>query len=138
MSRALTVSGTDRERLEDVLAALAREGVAVWFDLRGSTGVREDRYHDYIDAARLAGTDRWVGEHVGSVDAGGGFWGDDGRLYAGRRHGLHTPYRELWWSFNHEHPDLAQLLTRLFTLHGFHVCWSGDPYECVIVFLDGA
>ena len=129
---------TDRQRLEAVFAGLAGAGVAYWFDLRGATGAREDRYNDYIRAAELAGTELWVGEHIGNVDFGGGFWGDDGRLYAGRRTGEHVLYREMWWSFNHEHPQLAELLVRLFREQGIDASWSGDTHDSVIVDLQHA
>ena len=135
MSRAVTRTGTDRERMDAVFAALAAEGVALWFDLRGATGVREERYHDYIRAAQLAGTDRWVGEHVGHVDDGGAYWGDDGVLRT-RPNGV--CWKALWWSFNHQYPDLADLLVRLHREQGFHADWSGDPYDCVTVTLGGA
>jgi hypothetical protein len=136
MSRALAVTGTDRERMDRVFTALAAEGVALWFDLRGNTGVREDRYNDYIRAAEQAGTGRWVGEHVGSRDAGGARWGTDGVLY-GEPDG-DSPVREMWWSFNHNHPELAELLVRLFTEQGFDADWDGDPFRCVTVTLGGA
>jgi len=126
--------GTDRQRLTAVLEALALEGVAVWFDLRGNTGVREDRYNDYIRAAEMAGTDRWVGDHVGHVDCGGAYWGDDGML---RTHPNGAPWSRLLWSFNHEYPELADLLVRLHREQGFDADWSGDPYECVSVPLGG-
>ena len=136
MSRALTIPGTDHHRLTNVLAALAREGVAVWFDLRGNTGVREDRYHDYIRAAEIAGTDRWVGDHVGHVDNGGAYWDTTDGVLRTRPNGV--PWSRLQWSFNHEHDDLAPLLVRLHREQGFDVDWSGDPFECVTVRLDGA
>ena len=131
MTRAVAHQGTEQHRLSAVLDELAANGVAYWFDLRGATGVREDRYHDYIRAAELAGTVRWVGEHVGNTDTGGAHWGSDGVLYGGR--GTDYPVRELWWSFNHEIPELAELLVAVFTAHGFHASWSGDPAQSVIV-----
>ena len=134
---AVARTSTDRQRLQAVLDALAAHGVAYWFDLRGATGVREDRYHDYIRAAELAGTDRWVGEHVGMTDTGGTHWGADGVLYGGRS-GTDYPVRELWWSFNHDHPDLADLLVRLFREQGSDADWDGDPYQSVIVTFGGA
>jgi hypothetical protein len=138
ITRRTTQPTTDRQRFDAVFSGLVAHGVAYWFDLRGATGVREDRYHDYVRNAERCGTDRWVGEHVGNVDCGGGFWGDDGRLYGGRKDGRHVPYGELWWSFNHEVPGLAELLVGLFTEQGFDAWWSGDTYDCVIVRLDGA
>ncbi len=135
---------TDQQRFDAVFQGLVTAGVAYWFDLRGSTGVREDRYNDYIRVAELNGTDLWVGEHVGHVDNGGARWGDDGVLYiAIRPHSLPwedvtwAPSRELWWSFNHEHPALAELLVHLFRGQGIDASWSGDPWDCVIVNLDG-
>lgn len=127
------MNGTDEQRMTLVLEALARDGVAVWFDLRGSTGVISDRYDDYVAAARLAGTDRWVGDHVGDRDRGGAYW-DRGVLRT-RPNGV--AWRRLQWSFNHEHPDLAELLVRRFAEHGFDADWSGDPLDCVTVHLGG-
>jgi hypothetical protein len=49
----------DRQRMTAVLDDLTARGVAHWFDLRGATGVLEDRYDDYT----RAGVDRWAGEH---------------------------------------------------------------------------
>lgn len=132
---AIITAGTDRERLESVLAELAAEGVAYCFSMRGNTGVIEDRYNDYLRAAEIAGTDRWVGEHVGHVDSGGAYWGADGRLWARTRSGQNVLWQNLRWSFNHEHLDLPVLLVRLFTAAGFDADWSGDPFECVAVAL---
>ncbi len=134
MSRAITVAGTDEQRIKAVLEALAREGVAVWLDLRGSGGSISGRYDDYIAAAEQAGTDRWVGEHVGDRDRGGAYWDTRGSLRT-RPNG--AVWRSLYWSFNHEHPDLAELLVRLFRAQGFDADWSGDPFDCVIVPLVG-
>lgn len=127
---------TDRQRFDAVFQALASAGVAYWFDLRGATGVREDRYNDYERSAERCGTDLWVGEHVGNTDTGGAYWGDDGVLYGGRRPSKDHPVRELWWSFNHEHADLAELLVRLFREQGIDVWWSGEVWDCVIVNLE--
>jgi hypothetical protein len=135
MSRALSITGTDQERMNRVFEALAAEGVALWFDLRGNTGVREDRYNDYTRAAELAGTDRWVGDHIGDADRGGAYWGDDGVLRT-RPNGV--AWHDLQLSFNHNHPDLAELLVRLFTEQGFDADWDGDPFRCVTVTLGGA
>lgn len=129
---------TDRRRFDAVFTGLVAAGVAYWFDLRGSTGVREDRYNDYVRVAELNGTNLWVGEHVGNADTGGAYWGDDGVLYGGRRPSREYPYRELWFSFNHEHPELAELLVRLFREQGIDAWWSGEPYDAVIVNLEGA
>lgn len=134
MSRAVARTGTDRERMEAVFEALAREGVAYWFDLRGTTGVISDRYDDYVNNAARCGTDRWVGDHVGDRDRGGAYWDTDGVLRT-RPNG--AAWKQLWWSFNHEQPDLADLLVRLFREQGFDADWSGDPYTCVTVQLDG-
>ncbi len=129
---------TDQQRFDAVFTGLVGAGVAYWFDLRGATGVREDRYNDYVRVAELNGTDLWVGEHVGNVDTGGAYWGDDGVLYGGRRPSTEHPVRELWWSFNHEHPELAVLLVRLFHEQGIDAWWSGDVGDSVIVNLEGA
>lgn len=141
MSRAVARKNeqalTDRQRMTAVLEALAANGVAYWFDLRGSRGSTESRWEDYTQAAGRAGTDRWVGEHIGSDETGGGFWGDDGRLYGGNRHGKHVPYEVMWWSFNHEIPELADLLVALFTEHGFDASWGGALGDSVHVRLDG-
>lgn len=112
-------------------------GVVYCFDLRGATGVSEDRLNDYRRVAGRAGTDLWVGEHVGSVDAGGAYWGPDGVLYDG---GLSPssarPVRRMYWSFNHEHPALAELLVALFTWQGFDAWWSGEAWDSVEVDLE--
>jgi hypothetical protein len=127
---------TDQRRFDAVFASLTAAGVAYWFDLRGATGVREDRYNDYMRVAEQCGTDLWVGEHVGNVDCGGAYWGTDGVLYGGHcPNGV--PYRELWFSFNHEHLELAELLVHLFREQGIDAWWSGEPYDCVIVNLAG-
>ncbi|GAA0529120.1 hypothetical protein GCM10010172_07190 [Paractinoplanes ferrugineus] len=133
MTAEIARTGTDQQRITAVLEALAREGVSVWFDLRGSTGVIEDRYTDYVQAAELAGTDRWVGEHVGNRDRGGAYWDEDGVLRT-RPNGV--AWARLLWSFNHEIPDLADLLVRLHCEQGFDADWSGDPFDCVSVPLD--
>lgn len=121
---------TDRQRFDAVFAGLAAAGVAYWFDLRGATGVREDRYNDYVNAAERCGTDRWVGEHVGNVDTGGAHWSADGVLMAGRGDKA-VPMETLWWSWNHEHPEVGVLLVQLFTEQGFDAYCSdpelGDP-----------
>lgn len=137
MSRAITVAGTDRERMQAVFAGLAARGVAYWFDLRGSKGSISERWDDYVAAAEKAGTDLWVGEHVGSVETGGGYWGDDGRLYGGRKPNG-EPYGTLWFSWNHEHPELAELLVSLFTAAGFDASWGGDESDSVHVRLADA
>jgi len=80
VARTRVPARTDRDRINAVLEQLAAHGVAYWFDMRGGTGVREDRFNDYIAAAERAGTDRWVGEHVGHRDCGGAFWDDNGVL----------------------------------------------------------
>lgn len=129
---------TDQRRFDAVFASLTTAGVAYWFDLRGSTGVREDRYNDYARVAERCGTDLWVGEHVGNVDTGGAYWGDDGVLYGGHAPSKEHPVRELWFSFNHERPELAELLVHLFREQGIDAWWSGESYDCVIVNLDGA
>ena len=131
--RTQPTTPTDQQRFEAVFADLAAAGVAFWFDLRGSTGVREDRYDDYVRIAELAGTDLWVGEHVGNRDTGGAYWGDDGVLYGGARPNRDYPVRQLWWSFNHEHPALAGLLVHLFQAHGIDAWWSGVTYDSVSV-----
>jgi hypothetical protein len=132
VTRAVAHRGTEQQRLTAVLDELTANRVAHWFDLRGSTGVSEDRFHDYT----RTGVDRWVGEHVGSVDTGGAHWDTDGVLRGGRYGDGGRPVRELWWSFNHELPELAQLLVRVFTAHGFDAAWSGDPADSVIVNLE--
>jgi hypothetical protein len=136
---------TDRQRFDAVFAGLMSARVAYCFDLRGSTGVREDRYNDYMKVAELNRTDLWVGEHVGNTDDGGARWGAGGILYvATRPHGLPwedvtwVPSRELCWSFNHEHPELAEFLVALFQQQGIDASWSGDPWDCVIVNLETA
>jgi len=123
---------TDQQRFQAVFDQLTAGSIAYVFDLRGATGVREDRYNDYVEAAEKAGTDRWVGEHVGNIDTGGAYWGNDGILYGGVRPNG-EPYRQLWFSFNHEHPELAETLVRLFNEQGIDAWWSGEPYDCVIV-----
>lgn len=141
LARRTATNLTDQQRFQAVFEGLVAAGVAYWFDLRGATGVREDRYNDYVHNAERCGTDRWVGEHVGNADAGGAHWGPDGRLYAARRSlyggdfGPDTPVRELWWSFNQEIPELAELLVALFTAQGIDAYWSGDVWDCVIVTL---
>ncbi len=135
MSRALTIPGSDQQRLTNVLDGLARNGVAYWFDLRGSEGSISGRYEDYITAAQHAGTDRWVGDHIGDRDNGGAYWDDQGVLRT-RPNGV--AWAQLLWSFNHEHPDLADLLVRLHREQGFDADWSGDPFDCVSVPLGGA
>jgi hypothetical protein len=134
----VNASTTDRQRFDAVFAGLMAAGVAYCFDLRGATGVREDRYNDYIRVAELNGTELWVGEHVGDVDTGGAYWGADGVLYGGRAPSREHPVRELWWSFNREHPELAELLVTLFREQGVDAWWSGEPHDCVIVNLDVA
>ncbi len=131
--RQTTPDMTDQARFDGVFAALAAAGVAYWFDLRGATGVREDRLHDYERVARCCGTARWVGEHVGITDTGGAYWGLDGVLYGGRRPSTTHPIKELWWSFNHEHPDLADLLVALFRQQGIDAWWGGELYDAVLV-----
>jgi hypothetical protein len=116
-----------------VFAGLLSAGVAFVFDLRGATGVREDRLNDYQQAARRCGTTRWVGEHVGNVDTGGAYWGANGALYGGRSPSTLHPVRELWWSFNHEHPEVAELLVNLFREQGIDASWSGETFDSVIV-----
>lgn len=134
MGNAVAATGTDRERLDRVLAALAAEGVAVWFDLRGTRGSISGRLDDYQRAADIAGTDRWVGDHIGDRDRGGAYWDNDGVL---RTNPNGTAWAQLQWSFNHELPELADLLVRLFTEQGFDAYWPGE-YSCVIVPLAGA
>jgi hypothetical protein len=132
VSRDLTVAGTDRQRLQNVFDQLTANGVAYWFDLRGSQGSFSERWEDYNNNTIRCGTDRWVGDHVGNRDTGGAYWDDEGVLRT-RPNG--AVWNRLMWSFNHEHPDLAVLLVRLFTEQGFDVDWNGDPFTCVIVTL---
>src|SRR5690349_12463265 len=98
MSHSLAIPGSDQQRLQNVLAALAREGVAYWFDLRGSEGSISGRYEDYIAAAERASTDRWVGEHIGDRDRGGAYWDERGVLRT-RPNGV--AWQSLYWSHNH-------------------------------------
>ncbi|MGX6604843.1 hypothetical protein ACWKSP_22345 [Micromonosporaceae bacterium Da 78-11] len=123
-----TTNGTDQQRLTAVLDALTQHGVAHWFDLRGATGVLEGRYDDYT----RAGVDRWVGEHVGMVDNGGAYWDRDGVL---RYRGSDNPVERMRWSWNHELPELAELLVRLFTEQGFDAYWLGEDFDSVVVTL---
>lgn len=125
------MSRTDRDRLEQVLADA---GVAFVFDLRGSTGVHADRCDDYMSAAVRAGTDRWVGAHVGSVEDGGAYWDHSGVL----RFLFCNPVVEVLWSFNHRQPDLAKLLVEQLTGQGFDASWDGDIGHCVELRLGGA
>ncbi len=132
---------TDRERFDAVFAGLMSAGVAYTFDLRGATGVREDRWHDYTRTAERCHTDLWVGEHVGHVDDGGARWGQDGVLLVAIRplpwkDATWVPVGQLWWSFNHEHPEVAELLVLLFREQGIDARWSGDDGDCVIVDLE--
>lgn len=130
----LVPAGSDQARLERVFAALAGKGVALWFDLRGTPGDRSGRLDDYLRAADLAGTDRWAGDHIGDRDRGGAYWDDDGVLRT-RPNGVAWDRLEL--SFNHELPELAEVLVRLFRAEGFDASWP-DEYSCVIVPLGGA
>jgi hypothetical protein len=129
--RTKTPTVTDRQRIDAVFTGLVENGVAYLFNLHGRTLVREDAYNDFMKLVEVAGTDLWVGTHVGNSDMGGAFWGKDGVLYG--QYPDAQPEKKLWWSFNHERPELAELLVALFTAQGFDVWWSGEDWDCVEV-----
>ncbi len=126
---------SDRERMLKATTALtANHGLAFTLSLWGAHIVGEDNLADYTNHAKACGTDRWVGAHAGSREGGGAYWDDHGVL---RYRHDDSPVGELWFSFNHEHPDLAGLLLRSFNGHGLMASWPGG-YHCVVVELDGA
>ncbi|GAA0494466.1 hypothetical protein Ade02nite_20230 [Paractinoplanes deccanensis] len=126
---------SDRERLRNAFAALNAHGIAVSFNLAGTTGVRDDNMTDYRQAAADAGTDRWVGAHVGAHAHGGAFFDAFGQL---RHHYHQKPVDVLYWSFPHQQPDIAVTAVKLFRDQGLTADWSGEISDCVVVRLDGA
>jgi hypothetical protein len=132
---------TDRQRFEAVFKALTEHRVAHLFNTHGATGVREDRTNDLAALAERCGTDRVVGAHVGYTDDGGARWSDDGVLQVAIRKlpwkdPEWQPCEEVHWSYNHEIPELAELLVRLFVEQGIDAWWSGDEWDCVDIHLD--
>ncbi len=123
---------TDREAFEAVFANLTANGIAWVLNLRGSTGVR-DWDHRKVKAA-INGANRWVSAHVGSDDLGGAHWDRNGKLRENGYCGT-DPVDEIFFSFNHEHPDLADRLVALFRAVGIKADWSGSIYDCVVVSL---
>lgn len=124
-----------RERLAAAIATLsANHGLAVTFSKWGAHIVGEDNLADYRNHAKVCGTDRWVGTHVGSREHGGADFDAAGML---RYRHNNEPVDELWWSFNHNHPELADVLVRRFGEQGLDAHWPGGD-SCVIVRLGGA
>ncbi|GIM88829.1 hypothetical protein [Paractinoplanes toevensis] len=125
----------DRERLNLATDYLRDRGVAVVVGLHGSTGVGEDDLNAYKRAAATAGTDRWVGTHVGAVEHHGADWDQSGVL---RYRHDNSPVREIWWSFNHRQPDLADLLVAALQAAGLNAEGPNDDHTAVLLRLDGA
>lgn len=122
-----------RDRLEQALTVLRQRGVAVVFDLDGSSTVRDQTLDAYLSAAIAVDTDLWVGAHVGTLEGGGAFWDDAGVL---RYRFDDSRVAGISWSHNHRQPAAARLLVEVFAAAGLPVSWDGGP-SCVRVVLDG-
>lgn len=128
------MNGTQRERLERAFETLKKQHITPILVLTGSTGVRERDLAYYQDLATAAGTSlRWVGEHIGCDEYGGGFWSEDGRLhyrYSG------TPVTQLLFWFSSI--GCAWALVEALQAEGFPVEWAGTRDYSVQVQLDRA
>jgi hypothetical protein len=129
------MSGPDRDRLDQALTELRDRGVAVVWDLTGSSGVRDWDCDDYLKAATAAGTDLWVGTHVGSDEHGGAYWDERGVL---RYRHDDTPVDDVYWVHNHRQPAAGRLLVEALTAVGLDVSWNGNPDQSVLLTLSGA
>ena len=108
---------TTRERFEKALAALAAHRIVYAFDQRGYPYSTSERYEVYAAVAENAGTDRWVGAHVGLEEDGGAAWDSAGTLRLPNGNAL----TKVEWSYNWDIDELPVILEQVFAAEGFTV-----------------